>query len=53
VSSEEERDVSEIRLEHVGKVYEGDVRAVDDVTLTIGSGEFMVLGGRSGCGKST
>jgi multiple sugar transport system ATP-binding protein len=45
--------VSEIRLEQVGKVYEGDVRAVDDVSLTIASGEFMVLVGPSGCGKST
>ena len=45
--------MSEIRLEHVGKVYEGDVRAVDDVTFTIASGEFMVLVGPSGCGKST
>jgi multiple sugar transport system ATP-binding protein len=45
--------VSEIRLERVGKVYAGDVRAVDDVTLTIESGEFMVLVGPSGCGKST
>jgi multiple sugar transport system ATP-binding protein len=45
--------VSEIRLEHVGKVYAGDVQAVDDVELTIGSGEFMVLVGPSGCGKST
>jgi multiple sugar transport system ATP-binding protein len=45
--------VSEIRLEQVGKVYEGDVRAVDDVSLTIESGEFMVLVGPSGCGKST
>jgi multiple sugar transport system ATP-binding protein len=45
--------VSEIRLEQVGKVYAGDVRAVDDVNLTIGSGEFMVLVGPSGCGKST
>ena len=45
--------MSEIRLEKVGKVYEGDVRAVDDVSLTIASGEFMVLVGPSGCGKST
>jgi multiple sugar transport system ATP-binding protein len=45
--------VSEIRLEQVGKVYAGDVRAVDDVSLTIESGEFMVLVGPSGCGKST
>ena len=45
--------MSEIRLEQVGKVYEGDVRAVDDVSLTIASGEFMVLVGPSGCGKST
>jgi multiple sugar transport system ATP-binding protein len=45
--------VSEIRLEQVGKVYAGDVRAVDDVSLRIESGEFMVLVGPSGCGKST
>ena len=45
--------MSEIRLEKVGKVYDGDVRAVDDVNLTIASGEFMVLVGPSGCGKST
>ncbi len=45
--------MSEIRLERVGKVYAGDVRAVDDVNLTIASGEFMVLVGPSGCGKST
>ncbi len=45
--------MAEIRLEGVGKIYPGDVRAVDDVNVTIGSGEFMVLVGPSGCGKST
>ena len=29
------------------------MRAVDDVSLTMESGEFMVLVGPSGCGKST
>jgi multiple sugar transport system ATP-binding protein len=45
--------VAEIRLERVTKVFAGDVNAVDDVSLTIRSGEFMVLVGPSGCGKST
>src|SRR3954462_14212538 len=45
--------MSEIRLEKVTKVYAGGVKAVDDVDLTIASGEFMVLVGPSGCGKST
>jgi multiple sugar transport system ATP-binding protein len=45
--------VSKIVLEEVTKIYAGDVCAVDDVTLTIESGEFMVLVGPSGCGKST
>ena len=45
--------MSEIRLERVTKLFAGDVRAVDEVSLTIESGEFMVLVGPSGCGKST
>jgi multiple sugar transport system ATP-binding protein len=45
--------VGEIVLDHVTKEFAGGVRAVDDVVLTIGEGEFMVLVGPSGCGKTT
>ena len=40
-------------MDGVTKIYPGDVRAVDDVSLEIESSEFMVLVGPSGCGKST
>src|SRR3954452_6582522 len=42
-----------IRLEGLTKTYKHGPRAVDDVSLDIGDGEFMVLVGPSGCGKST
>jgi multiple sugar transport system ATP-binding protein len=45
--------VAEIALDNLTKVFSGGVVAVDGVSLTIGSGEFLVLVGPSGCGKST
>ncbi|GGN24548.1 ABC transporter ATP-binding protein [Halarchaeum nitratireducens] len=37
----------------MGKIYDGNVRAVKDVDLEIEDGEFLVMVGPSGCGKST
>ena len=45
--------MSAITMESVGKVYPGGMRAIHDVDLEIGDGEFVVLVGPSGCGKST
>ena len=45
--------MAEVTLEHMYKVYAGDVTAVKDVNLHIKDQEFVVLVGPSGCGKST
>src|SRR3954453_23682243 len=45
--------MGEIVLQSVTKEFPGGVRAVDEVEMTIGDGEFMVLVGPSGCGKTT
>ena len=45
-----------VELDNVSKVFsgpEGDIAAVEDVTMTIQDGEFVVLVGPSGSGKST
>jgi multiple sugar transport system ATP-binding protein len=45
--------VGQIDLVDVRKEFGSGVVAVDNVNLTIGDGEFMVLVGPSGCGKTT
>ncbi len=45
--------MASVTLEHISKVYPGDVYAVNDFNLEIEDGEFLVLVGPSGCGKST
>jgi multiple sugar transport system ATP-binding protein len=45
--------VSAIALDRITKVYDGGVRAVDEVSLEVADGELLVLLGPSGCGKTT
>jgi NitT/TauT family transport system ATP-binding protein len=42
-----------IAIDRVSKVYSNGTVALQDMTLTIGEGEFISLVGSSGCGKST
>ncbi len=44
----------QLRIEHLTKVYErGEVRALSDVSFEVNRGEFLILIGLSGSGKST
>jgi len=45
--------MAQIVMDEVSKVYGGNVRAVNALSLDIADGEFMVFVGPSGCGKST
>ena len=45
--------MARVTLTDVTKVYPGNVKAVDRVSLSIADEEFVVLVGPSGCGKST
>lgn len=45
--------MSDIKLNGVSKRYSAGVLAVDDIDLSIKSGEFVTLVGPSGCGKTT
>jgi iron(III) transport system ATP-binding protein len=45
-------DNAMVEVDHLGK-YFGAEKAVNDVSLTVGTGEFVTLLGPSGCGKTT
>lgn len=42
-----------LKIEHVTKIYDTGVRALDDVSIEIPDGQFLVIIGLSGSGKST
>lgn len=44
--------MAEVNLSHLSKAF-GATRAVEDISLTIGDGEFIVLLGPTGAGKTT
>lgn len=47
---------SRVSFENVSKTYtgaQGDVKVVDDVSFSLGEGDFVSLIGPSGCGKTT
>jgi multiple sugar transport system ATP-binding protein len=45
--------MAKVELKGISKVYEGNVRAVDNANIVVEDKEFVVLVGPSGCGKST
>ena len=45
--------MAELALEHIYKIYDNKVTAVEDFNLHIDDKEFIVFVGPSGCGKST
>ncbi|MDR3275945.1 MAG: sn-glycerol-3-phosphate ABC transporter ATP-binding protein UgpC [Treponema sp.] len=45
--------MAKVELKGIAKVYEGNVRAVDNANIVVEDKEFVVFVGPSGCGKST
>ena len=45
--------MGQVTLKDICKIYDGDVKAVQDVNLIVEDKEFVVMVGPSGCGKTT
>jgi multiple sugar transport system ATP-binding protein len=45
--------MAKVELKSITKVYDGNVKAVDNANIVVEDKEFVVLVGPSGCGKST
>jgi iron(III) transport system ATP-binding protein len=48
-----ETEAAYVSLKNLTKLFNGDVRAVYDLSMTVKKGEFFSLLGPSGCGKTT
>ena len=45
--------MAKVELKGIGKIYDGNVRAVENANIVIEDQEFVVFVGPSGCGKTT
>ena len=45
--------MSKIELQNITKIYDKTIRALDDISFTVNDGEFFVLLGPTGAGKTT
>ncbi len=45
--------MAKVLLKNISKIFSGDIKAIENLTLEIKDKEFLVLVGPSGCGKST
>jgi ABC-type Fe3+/spermidine/putrescine transport system ATPase subunit len=46
-------DLAFLDVRNLTKIYDGEILAVNDLSFTVGDGEFCVIIGPSGCGKTT